>query len=483
MYPTRQLWAAISLTGVLAVLAVVTASPLLLGGAGLVGAWVLIRQYQFTRALEHGVASLQIRQSVGQSGIRTTDTVPVTLTATLEADSPLSFEVDAGLPAAAVADNQLALTLNPTDSSAEHTVDVSWPIAGQHRFDEPTVTVSNGFVRETLSLGTTPEVTVNPRSPRTIHVGDGGTQIATVYGEHDGGKLGSGLEPAELREYLPGDTADQIDWKATARLATPHVREFEATTDRRTLLVVDHRATLATGAHSETKLDYLREVALATAASARRLGDPLGLLTIGDGGVTSRVEPATMPATYTHVRQQLLTLEPTPADPPCEPASGASESRQQLTAAAARKKLAAIKDDTDTFATTLQPFYATRERYRDRIDSDPLYGAVRTAHNRSLDSLWTVIFTDDSRPTELLETVKLARKNGNTVMILLAPTVLYEPSGLADIDRAYDRYVEFEELRRELDRMTRVTALEVGPADRLSTVLSSNRSHTRGGRA
>ncbi|RZV10921.1 hypothetical protein BDK88_2132 [Natrinema hispanicum] len=83
-------------------------------------------------------------------------------------------------------------------------------------------------------------------------------------------------------------------------------------------------------------------------------------------------------------------------------------------------------------------------------------------------SIWTVICTDDSRPAELRETVSLARQGGNEVLVLLAPSVLYEPGGLADIEQAYDRYVEFEEFRRELARIDNVTALEVGPTDRLS---------------
>jgi len=59
--------------------------------------------------------------------------------------------------------------------------------------------------------------------------------------------------------------------------------------------------------------------------------------------------------------------------------------------------------------------------------------------------------------------------------------VLYEPGGLADLERAYDRYLAFEEFRRELAKLDGVTALEVGPADRLSAVLEAGRSRSRGG--
>ena len=492
MHPTRRLWGAIALVAVLAILAVVAARPLLLAGSGLVGAWVLVRQHQFTRALEGTIDDLQVDQSVSRSGVRTEETVPITLTATLASPSSLGLEIDGGVPTGAAATSRLSVSLDPGESSGEETIDVSWPIAGRHRFGEPTVTASNGFVRETLSAGTAPTVTVEPRGPRTIHVGEGGDEIPTAYGDHDGGRRGAGLEPAELREYQPGDTANRIDWKATARLSTPHVREYEAETDRKTLLVVDHRRSLATGRPDETALDYLREVALTVTASARRLGDPVGLVTVGDDGITSRVGLSTTPATYDRVRRRLLDLEPTADTESGDSASsddvgrsypGPSplRTRRRTTAADARTALATLDGD-DAFAATLRPFYAARGGYRDRIESEPLYRAVEATHGRETGSVWTVIATDDSRPAELRETVSLARSAGDAVLVLLAPAVLYEPDGLADLERAYDRYVEFEQLRRELARLDRVTALEVGPADRLSAVLSASRPRARGGR-
>src|SRR4051812_7524885 len=38
---------------------------------------------------------------------------------------------------------------------------------------------------------------------------------------------GFGLDLADLREYQPGDDVRHIDWNVTARLQTPHVREFQ----------------------------------------------------------------------------------------------------------------------------------------------------------------------------------------------------------------------------------------------------------------
>jgi len=113
---------------------------------------------------------------------------------------------------------------------------------------------------------------------------------------------------------VPGDTEKQIDWKATARHGTPYVRDYEAETDRRTLLVVDHRASLATGSRAETQLEALREIALVIAGNARRLNDPLGLVTVGDDGITNHIGMASSVVNYGSVRRHLLELEATAAD-------------------------------------------------------------------------------------------------------------------------------------------------------------------------
>ncbi|QCC60465.1 DUF58 domain-containing protein [Natrinema thermotolerans] len=503
MYPTRRGWAVAALAVVLAVLAAVFARPLALVGAALVGAWLLAHQYRFTADLERTAASLAIEQAPARTGVRTGEDMPVTLVATRGADTALSLEIEAGLPVAAVAADRLAVTLEPDRDRADRTAAVEWPVTGRHRFAAPTVTATDGLFRETLTVGPRPAVTVEPPSPRSIHVGEGGDPAGASSGVHDSGRSGSGIAPTELREYVPGDTASEIDWKATARHDTPYVREYEAETDRQTLLVVDHRAALSTGRRGETKLETLRAVALAVAGGARRLGDPLGLVTVGDDGITDASMPGSSPADYGSVRRRLLDLEPTTAgDAPSPTAvsgradpAGASGTDptdavpsgrghtgvpRRTSPADVQRSLSDLEGDDDAFARTLRPFYADRQGCRQRVAEDPLYAGVQRGLTDVRGSVWAVVCTDDSRPAELRETVRLARRGGNEVLVLLAPSVLYEPGGLADIERAYDRYVAFEEFRRELARTDGVTALEVGPADRLATVLEAGR---RGGPA
>jgi hypothetical protein len=148
--------------------------------------------------------------------------------------------------------------------------------------------------------------------------------------------------------------------------------------------------------------------------------------------------------------------------------------------AAARPASAAARLDGDAaFDATLGPYFAAQRTYVERIEGDPLFETARTHLARLSGTVWTVLFTDDSHPTEVRETVKLARRANGRVLVFLTPTVLFEPGGLADLDAAYERYSEFEAFRRELARLDRVAAFEVGPGDRLDAVLAAGRGRRR----
>lgn len=489
MQLTRRLWAVLALAGLLAALAVGLGQPLFLAGATLVGVWVLATQYSFLSELERTARAMSITHSPARSVVRTNESTPVTFSATLDEPTSLSLGIDAGLPTAVTTTPTALHAVLPSGSTtAERTASVTWPIAGRHRFDSPRLLATDGLFAETLTVGDRPTVTVEPREPRSVHVGEGGEQLASTYGEHESTQRGSGIEPAEIREYTPGDTTSRIDWKATARLATPHVREHESHTNQRTLLVADHRTPLALGPPNETKLDYLRDTMLATAKNARTLNDPVGLLGVGDGGITTSLELRTTAESYVTVRRELLELEPGPSDN-VGGAGGDSSgtdvrdgypTREGPTLRTVRRSVNDLEHEPDQFTETLRPFYADRQPYRRRIRERPLFNAVRTVLEPTSEATWIAIFTDDSNPPELRETVSLARRNGASVAVFLAPTVLYEEHDSAGLDRARSRYVDFEEFRRELAGMNGVRAFEVGPGDRLSAILETGR--TRGDR-
>jgi len=473
MDPTPRFWSTAATGALLAVLGVTFARPELVVGAAGVGAIVLARQYAFLRDLRRLDDDFSVEVTTDAGFVRRDGQTEVTLTVSVPSGTPLPVSVTADLPviAGSVDRGDRTVTLEPEEETATTTFSVEWPVVGRATIPDPVVSVADtyGMFTESYRRGSETVIRVEPRQPRNVHVGEGGDAVATPFGGHRTDQYGQGTDPAELREYMPGDSVSNIDWKATARLAYPHVREYEVESDRRTLLVVDHRARMADGPEGETKLDYLREVALTVATAAESADDPLGLYAVGNEGLTVDERPSTAADHYRDVQTLLHDLEPTPSG---EANRGQTRGRGML---AARNAATAIENDDSAFGQTLRPYLDTTDRYVRKMDEDPLFGTMRTYVDRLGSDHWVLLFTDDADRTTLRETVRLARSNGNHVVCFLSPAVLYETGSLSDLDDAYGRYADFESFRRELAQMERVSAYEVGPGERLSALLSDGR--------
>ncbi|SDM92396.1 Uncharacterized conserved protein, DUF58 family, contains vWF domain [Halogranum gelatinilyticum] len=475
MEPTRHYWALLGLGALCTLVALVADRPLAFGGTVTLGAVLLVAQRRAGRDFVETDTALTTDYSLSQSYVSVDDTVFVTMTATRTAQTESTVTVTARLPAAAdsVAESERQVRLPPGTDSATVSFSLTVPLAGRFTLAAPRIefTDEHGLFTESYQRGPTATLTAEPRAPRNIHVGQGGEQMLAAYGEHPTNQTGSGLTPAGLRQYVPGDTLNRIDWKATARQGYPHVREFELETDRTTVLVFDHRAAMDVGPDGQTMLDFAREVALGFVGSAESYGDSLGFYAVGDSGLTVNRPPGAATSNYGSIRNDLNTIQPT--RPSSDTTRHTTDTARPTTARQAARNLDA---DTSAFAERLRPFFTASDVYVERIEGDPLFETVRRTRLRQSGQTWTILLTDDTERNSIRETVRLASESGNNVLVFLTPTALFESSGLSDMDEIYQRYVDFEEFRRELHQLPRVTAFEVGPGDHLDTVLQ--RSHS-----
>jgi uncharacterized protein (DUF58 family) len=103
-----------------------------------------------------------------------------------------------------------------------------------------------------------------------------------LSGRHASRLRGRGLNFEEMRDYLPGDDVRSIDWKATARTGSAHVRVFTEERDRPALLVVDQRMSMYFGSRLNMKSVTAAEAAAISAFRILDVGDRVGGIVFDD---------------------------------------------------------------------------------------------------------------------------------------------------------------------------------------------------------
>lgn len=104
-----------------------------------------------------------------------------------------------------------------------------------------------------------------------------------VSGRHASPHRGSSVEFAEYRKYVPGDDLRRLDWRAYGRSDRFYVKEFEADTNLRLILVVDTSGSMGFGSGAINKLEYARKIAGTLGYLASQQGDAVGVTCVAEG--------------------------------------------------------------------------------------------------------------------------------------------------------------------------------------------------------
>ena len=158
------------------------------------------------------------------------------------------------------------------------------------------------------------------------------THLAAIFlnrgtlGVHAQRQVGKGKEFEKLREYAPGDSYEDIDWKATAKRAYPVTKEFQIERTQEIYVVVDAsrlsgRPVLETGPTAAgaaqaptTQLERFITATLVLGLVAEKQGDLFGLSVFSDE-VQTFVRAKTGHAHHRSLRDALYTLEPRRVNP------------------------------------------------------------------------------------------------------------------------------------------------------------------------
>ncbi len=93
---------------------------------------------------------------------------------------------------------------------------------------------------------------------------------------------GFGLDLADLREYQAHDDVRYIDWNVTARLQTPHVREFQEDREVTAWFLLDLTGSVDFGSHGVRKRTVSAELVGVLARLLTRRGNRVGAVLHGD---------------------------------------------------------------------------------------------------------------------------------------------------------------------------------------------------------
>ncbi len=128
-------------------------------------------------------------------------------------------------------------------------------------------------------------------------------------------RRGLGAEFHQLREYRPGDSLRQIDWKATSRVRKLISREYQDERDQRLLFLLDCGRRMRHLDADRGHLDEALNALLLLAYVAVRQGDAVGLMTFG--GPRRWFAPRKDPETVNRLLNAVYDLQPTleAADP------------------------------------------------------------------------------------------------------------------------------------------------------------------------
>lgn len=137
-------------------------------------------------------------------------------------------------------------------------------------------------------------------------------------GLHAHRQAGQGRDFEKLREYVPGDSSDEIHWKASAKRGHPVTKVFQVERTQEVYVIVDASRLTAreldvNGARTTT-LERFVTTALILGLAAERQGDQFGLLTFSDR-VLSFVRAKSGQAHYDACRDRLYTLHPQSVSP------------------------------------------------------------------------------------------------------------------------------------------------------------------------
>ncbi|MDD2332684.1 MAG: DUF58 domain-containing protein, partial [Candidatus Cloacimonetes bacterium] len=130
-----------------------------------------------------------------------------------------------------------------------------------------------------------------------------------LIGLHQSPYHGFSVEFSDHRQYNPGESLRNIDWKIVAKTERYYVKRFEEETNLRSYIILDHSASMFLGAEGNSKLDYAIQLAGALSWLMMNQKDAVGLVTFNDK-ITNLLPPKAYRSYLAQIFSALSSLKP-----------------------------------------------------------------------------------------------------------------------------------------------------------------------------
>jgi uncharacterized protein (DUF58 family) len=130
-----------------------------------------------------------------------------------------------------------------------------------------------------------------------------------LIGLHKSPYHGFSVEFADHRQYNPGESLKNVDWKIVARTGRYYVKRYEEETNLRCYILLDHSKSMFYGSGNETKIDYAKRLAAALAWLMNGQNDAVGLYTFNHQ-ITSQLAPKAVKSYTAQIIARLVQLQP-----------------------------------------------------------------------------------------------------------------------------------------------------------------------------
>jgi len=127
-----------------------------------------------------------------------------------------------------------------------------------------------------------------------------------ISGMHKSPFFGHSVEFAQHRDYTPGDDIRHLDWKVWSKTDRFYIKQFEAETNLRAMLLLDVSESMRYGRGPMTKYDYACCMAASLAYMLLHQGDAVGCVTF-DGKLRHAV-PARSAQTHLDAILQAMNV-------------------------------------------------------------------------------------------------------------------------------------------------------------------------------